>query len=131
MESDVLTAISNLVKFKETDLSSYDTTYQIGINSVGERIEFYIKDALANTFNVVGKNAKEIKYNQIFSSLGNQNNPPDIIIKNSDAYEIKKSSSPSSTIALNSSRARIPIWFEAFSRALLAKGQKKGSLSTS
>ncbi len=42
-------------------------------------------------------------YNQAFSYLGNQNNPPDIIIKNGDSIEVKKVQGNASGIALNSS----------------------------
>ena len=42
-------------------------------------------------------------YNKHFSYLGNQNNPPDLIITNGDAIEIKKTESNSGNIALNSS----------------------------
>jgi len=51
----------------------------------------------------VGKADKEEKYSEEFAWLGNQNNPPDIIIKRGDAYEIKKTKTASPTIALNSS----------------------------
>lgn len=40
---------------------------------------------------------------KFFSYLGNQNNPPDVILKGGDAIEIKKIQSKSSAIALNSS----------------------------
>ncbi len=103
MVCNLLSSIINLIRFKNTDLSDYDTSYEIGINSEGERLEFYIKDSLSNAFDVVGKADKEKKYSEEFSWLGNQNNPPDIIIKNGDAYEIKKTKTASPTIALNSS----------------------------
>lgn len=103
MTCNLLESIINLTKFKTTDLSNYNTSYEIGINSEGERLEFYIKDSLSNTFDVVGKEDKEEKYSEEFAWLGNQNNPPDIILKQGDAYEIKKTKSVSPTIALNSS----------------------------
>ena len=48
-------------------------------------------------------NKRNLKINSVFSYLGNQNNPPDIILKNSDAIEVKKIQSKASAIALNSS----------------------------
>jgi hypothetical protein len=39
----------------------------------------------------------------VFSYLGNANNPPDLILKNGDAIEVKKIESLNSQIALNSS----------------------------
>ena len=46
---------------------------------------------------------KEEEYSKVFSWLGNQNHPPDIIIKNGDAFEIKKIESLKSALSLNSS----------------------------
>ena len=42
-------------------------------------------------------------FSQNFSYIGNQNNPPDLIIRNGDAIEIKKIENLNSAIALNSS----------------------------
>jgi len=103
MTCNLLESIISLIRFKTTDLSDYNTSYEIGINSEGERLEFYIKDSLSNAFDVVGKADKEEKYSEEFAWLGNQNNPPDIILKQGDAYEIKKTKTASPTIALNSS----------------------------
>jgi len=103
MCANLLTSISNILDFGNNDLSSYNTTYEIGINSEGERLEYYIKDSLTGAFLIRGKEAKEQRYSEEFAWMGNQNNPPDIIIKSGDSFEIKKSKSPSPTIALNSS----------------------------
>ncbi|MEM6404751.1 MAG: NgoPII family restriction endonuclease, partial [Cyanobacteria bacterium P01_D01_bin.116] len=43
------------------------------------------------------------KHSEAFSYIGNQNNPPDLILKNGDAIEVKKIESLKSSIALNSS----------------------------
>jgi hypothetical protein len=42
-------------------------------------------------------------FSNYFSYIGNQNNPPDIMIKNGDAIEVKKIESINSGLALNSS----------------------------
>ena len=102
MANNILSAINNIVSFKTYDLRSYALTYLIRINAVGEQLEFYIKDAIANSFKLP-QDEKEIVYAKVFSYLGNQNNPPDMIIKNSDAFEVKKIGSPRSSLALNSS----------------------------
>ena len=102
MANNILSAINNIVSFKTYDLRNYSSTYLIRINAVGEQLEFYIKDAIANSLNLP-QDEKEIVYAKVFSYLGNQNNPPDMIIKNSDAFEVKKIGSPRSSLALNSS----------------------------
>jgi len=98
----ILSAINNIVSFGNFDLRNYASTYLIRINAVGEQLEFYIKDAIANSFNL-SHEKRENSYARVFSYLGNQNNPPDMIIKNGDAFEIKKIENQKSSLALNSS----------------------------
>lgn len=43
------------------------------------------------------------KLSEVFSYLGNKNNPPDAMLKDGDAIEIKKIESDNSSLALNSS----------------------------
>ncbi len=69
-------------------------------NSVGEAFENYIKDVFADSFNL-SESERMKRFNEVFSYLGNQNNPPDIILRNGDAIETKKVQSPSSALALN------------------------------
>jgi hypothetical protein len=72
-------------------------------NNVGEALEMFVKDAFANTIQEQDEQIKNTRYNQVFSWLGNQNHPPDIIIRQGDAIEVKKTQSPNSDLALNSS----------------------------
>jgi hypothetical protein len=102
MANNILSAISNIVSFGTYNLKSYASTSLIRINAVGEQLEFYIKDAIADSLKLP-QDKKEAVYAKVFSYLGNQNNPPDMIIKNNDAFEIKKIESPMSSLALNSS----------------------------
>jgi hypothetical protein len=46
---------------------------------------------------------KNSRFSQVFSWLGNQNHPPDIMIRQGDAIEVKKTQSANSDLALNSS----------------------------
>ena len=79
-------------------------------NSVGEALEFYIKDLFADTFNIVDENERNNKYSQVFSYLGNQNNPPDIILTAGDAIETKKVQTRNSALALNSSYPKAKLY---------------------
>ena len=85
----------NLKKIKEK--------YNIRINNQGEALEEFVKNSFAGT---LVENIDTQKRNQIFDScfsyLGNQNNPPDLIIKYGEAIEIKK-------IEGESSRKKIPL----------------------
>ena len=77
-------------KIKKTNLILKDSSKDIGtrINKVGDSFELFIQ-------NLFDKNE--------FSYLGNPNNPPDIMLKDAEAIEIKKVSNITSDIALNSS----------------------------
>lgn len=72
-------------------------------NNVGEVLEIFVKDAFANTIHEQDEQVKNSRYNQVFSWLGNQNHPPDIMIRQGDAIEVKKTQSANSDLALNSS----------------------------
>lgn len=102
MTNNLLRAIINIASFKNNDLKGYSSTYLNRINATGEQLEFYIKDAIASSF-MLTQDKKEETYSKVFAWLGVQNNPPDMIIKNGDAFEIKKIESLKSALALNSS----------------------------
>ena len=100
--SNVLKAILNISKDKSFELKK-NYSGRNKINNIGEALESYIQDAFANTINETDLNKKNKLISNTFSYLGNQNNPPDIILKNGDAIEVKKIQSKGAAIALNSS----------------------------
>jgi hypothetical protein len=100
--TNLLIALQNIIENPVLDLTS-KTVSSNRINSVGEGLEVYIKNAFCGTFNLDDEAKKQEIFSNHFSYLGNQNNPPDIIIKNGDAIEVKKLESLNSAIALNSS----------------------------
>lgn len=77
--SNIVRAIINIVNNPITQLNEYNTGHN-RINNIGEALEEYIKDAFANTIGN-NTNARNRKINEVFSYIGNQNNPPDSIIK--------------------------------------------------
>jgi hypothetical protein len=97
MNTNILIALCNLIENPITDLVSH---YQGSnrANNLGDALETYIKDLFCGAVNQTDDSV----YGIFFSYLGNQNNPPDVIIKNGDAVEIKKIESLTSAIALNS-----------------------------
>jgi hypothetical protein len=106
MPPSILRAICNIADFRNNNLKEYSSTYLIRINVTGEALEFYVKDAFCNSF-TQPKQEKEEMHRTAFSWLGNQNFPPDLIIRGGDAFEIKKIESlRPSTIALNSSHPK-------------------------
>ena len=87
--TNLLIALKNVVQNPNNDLvAQYRSLNRM--NSMGEALEFYIKDIFSSAFSEKDISKKEQKYSKEFSYLGNQNNPPDIIIKNGDAIEVKK-----------------------------------------
>lgn len=100
--TNLLVAISNLVKNPVTNLKTHYKSINRA-NSMGDALEFYVKDLLCNTLNENDVKKKNKIYEENFSYFGNQNNPPDFIIKNSDAFEVKKIEGFKSALALNSS----------------------------
>jgi len=110
MAKNILSPINNIVSFGSFDLKNYASTYLIRINAVGEQLEFFVKDAIADSLKLP-QDKKEDAYSKAFSYLGNQNNPPDMIIKGSDAFEIKKIENQKSSLALNSSPPKNKLLF--------------------
>ena len=107
--SNIIKAFSNIVKNYETNVHTL-TQGNNRANNMGEGLENYIKDVFANTLNEEDSATKLETLSEIFSYQGNKNNPPDLILKNSDAIEIKKIESKNSAIALNSSYPKAKLY---------------------
>ena len=98
METNLIIAITNLIENPITNLvSHYRSTNRA--NNMGDALEYYIKDLFCNALDEQDIEKKNAIYNKFFSYIGNQNNPPDIIIKQGDAIEVKKIESLRSGIA--------------------------------
>jgi len=107
--SNILKAFINITQNPITSLVDF---YQgrNRINNSGKALENYIQDVFANTLNEEDPNKRLQKLEEVFSYQGNQNNPPDLILKNSDAIEVKKLQSKNSAIALNSSYPKAKLY---------------------
>lgn len=100
--TNILDAIYNIVQNPITEIKHHYSGRN-RINNIGEALETYIKDSFANTILEQNEIQKLEQYNKVFSWLGNQNHPPDIMIKGGDAIEVKKTQSANLDLALNSS----------------------------
>jgi len=98
MKTNLLIALTNIVENPIVDLVSHYKGSNRA-NSICDALENYVKDVFCHSVN----STDDITHSQYFSYLGNQNNPPDAIIQNGDAIEVKKIESLHSAIALNSS----------------------------
>lgn len=98
---NIINAIFNLTNNPIVDLVSHYNGRNRA-NNAGSALEEYVKDLFSNSFNLTETERLE-KWNETFSYLGNDSNPPDIMIRNGDAIEVKKIESNNSALALNSS----------------------------
>ncbi len=103
MPTNILQAIDRLVTNLNTNISLSYPKSSNRANSMGEGLERYIQDLLSDTLYESNEIERNKSISKVFSYLGNQNNPPDLIIKSGDALEIKKIESAKSSIPLNSS----------------------------
>jgi hypothetical protein len=107
--TNILQAIATIIDNPIRDLlSSYPSPSKNRTQAVGEALEYFVKDAFANTIDEPDFSNKEKKYNELFSFSGNKNNPPDFMLRNGDAIEVKKievkkTHISSAQISLNSS----------------------------
>lgn len=107
--ANILDAILNIAKDSSQKLSASTNTHN-RLHAAGEPLEEYIKDAFAGTFNLdtATRNAKQ---SQVFSYGGGKNNPPDAIVRNGDAIEVKKVESIGG-IPLNSSYPKAKLYHD-------------------
>jgi len=99
---NIVNAICNLVKNPQYKLKQY-TSSRNRANSMGKALEEYIKDLFAGVPENSSSEMRDALIQNAFSYTGNQNNPPDAMLWNGDAIEVKKIESKNSVLALNSS----------------------------
>lgn len=105
--SNVLKSLHNISKSNHLDVtkSEYASNDNSRIQATGAGLEIFIRDSFCGIPGTI-KN-RNVLYEKIFSWLGAKNNPPDAMLKMSDAIEIKKHEGrTSSDLALNSSPPR-------------------------
>ena len=109
--SNILKAMKLIIDMPITEIKrSYSGSNRA--NSVGDALEYYVQDIFADSFGL-DEEAKMLQHNKTFSLLGNQNNPPDLILRNGDAIEIKKVESPNNVLALNSSYPKSKLFVDS------------------
>lgn len=92
------------------------------INNVGDALEMFVKDAYCG---LLGSNLDQVEkdshYAKAFAWLGNNNNPPDFLLRDGDGIEVKKIQSLGADIALNSSFPKNKLYCDD---SRVAKGAK-------
>lgn len=100
--ANIIDAICNITSLTSLELTSLSHSKNRA-NLMGESLEMFVKDLFAGSYNTSSSSKRTKLLANTFSYLGNQNNPPDAILLNGDAIEIKKIESIGSSLALNSS----------------------------
>lgn len=100
--TDVLKAINNISKLENWNIEEVVLSNNRAL-SMGEGLESFVKNVFADTFKTENQNEKNILFSKIFSYEGSKRTPPDLMLKNGDAFEVKKIQSPLNDLALNSS----------------------------
>jgi len=102
MKTNILIALNNISKITSFRL---DELYsgKNRVNNVGTALEYFIKDAFCSSFDIAEIERKNKAHSAYLSYLGNQNNPPDFVISDGDAVEVKKIEGLGGSIALDSS----------------------------
>ena len=106
---NIIDAIINIVKTPIVELKEYSISHNRA-NSMGEALEEYVKDIFSGTLFETDKNKRMEIISEVFSYLGNTNNPPDSILRGGDAIEVKKIENKSSSLALNSSYPKAKLY---------------------
>ena len=107
---NIVDAIIEIVNAPQYRLKEYAESHNRA-NQMGAALEEYVKDLFAGTVNETDLNKRNQKISESFCYLGNQNNPPDSMLKNGGvAIEVKKIESPNSALALNSSYPKAKLY---------------------
>ena len=121
--SNIIDAIINIISNPVIKITDYSKSHNRA-NNMGEALEEYVKDVFANT---VGENDQAIRnraLQSVFSYSGNQNNPPDMMLRNGDAIEVKKIENKNSQLALNSSYPKCKLYKNS---SMISEGCRKAT----
>jgi len=110
--SNIIKAFINIVNNPVVELVDYYSGRN-RMNNAGKALETFVQDAFAGTIDEGDENRRLKKLEEIYSYEGNQNNPPDLMLKSSDAIEVKKLQSKKSAIALNSSYPKAKLYADS------------------
>ncbi len=98
MKHNIINAIVNLVNHPVLTLETVKGGNNRA-NEMGTALEEYVKNLFGNSFNLSEIELLE-KLREVFSYFGNKNNPPDMMLRDGDAIEVKKIESKGSTLAI-------------------------------
>lgn len=109
MSVTVLSALEVILQTRASNLPVVVDHVNLNrVNSSGDLLEYYVKDAFCGISSSFDTSDRKLEcYSNVFSYLGNSNNPPDFIVRNSVAVEVKKiEGANTNVVALNSSQPK-------------------------
>lgn len=103
--ANIIDAICTIISRPNHRLINYTSSGRITnrMNAAGKPLEEYVYNAFADTYDVTDPVERMRRLSSVFSYIGNDSNPPDAILRNGDAVEVKKTKNNTSAIQLNSS----------------------------
>ena len=109
MDYNIITGIINIVNNHNRIVGTSQNMHN-SLHAMGEPFEDYIKDAFSGAYGL-NNIEKANCYQNAFSYGGGKNNPPDAILRNGDAIEVKKVESIGG-IPLNSSYPKAKLYMD-------------------
>lgn len=110
---NIVDAIIEIVEAPKYRLKEYSESHNRA-NQMGTALEEYVKDLFAGTVGEKDPGKRNQKLSETFCYLGNQNNPPDSMLKNEgDAIEVKKIESSNAALPLNSSYPKAKLYSDS------------------
>lgn len=103
--SNLLEAICNIYELELIEIQHMDSGHN-RMNNQGDGLELFIKDAFSNNLEVNDEAQRILNYRNTFSYIGGSTTPPDLMLRGSDAIEVKKTLSIGSDLQLNSSHPK-------------------------
>jgi hypothetical protein len=107
--TNILEAIVNISKLEDFNIDEVILGNNRAVN-MGEGLESFVKNAFSNAFGVEDKNERNNIYNKYFSYEGSKRTPPDLMLRNGDALEVKKTETLSTELQLNSSHPKAKLF---------------------
>jgi hypothetical protein len=102
MQTNLLKALLRLKEVNNFSLSAHYSSSN-RMNNMGVALEYFVKDAFCNSLHIEGVDEKDKEHSKCISYRGNDKNPPDFMIREGDAVEVKKVEGSLSGLHLNSS----------------------------
>jgi hypothetical protein len=107
MLSNVLLAIKSFVTNESTRYMAGDIgNLNNRVSAAGKNLELFVRDLFSGVEHSSSDDTRTATARNLFSYLGNANNPPDLMLRGGPAIEVKKFKGSGREIQLNSSRPK-------------------------